>query len=43
MQRARRRKMRLPVFIIYETVLWVLCGVVVLRVIAVLQTTTFAA
>ena len=43
MQRARRRKMRLPVFIIYETVLWALCGAIILRVIAVLQPTTFAA
>jgi len=43
MQRARRRKMRLPVFIIYETMLWILCGAIILRVIAVLQPTTFAA
>ncbi len=41
--RARRRKMRLPVFVIYETVLWVLCGLALWRVIAVLQPASFAA
>ncbi len=41
--RARRRKMRLPVFVIYETVLWALCILVFWRVIAVLQPVSFAA
>ena len=41
--RARRRKMRLPVFVIYETVLWALCVLAFWRVIAVLQPASFAA
>ncbi len=41
--RARRRKMRLPIFVIYEAILWSLCGLAVWRVIAVLQPTSFTA
>lgn len=41
--RARRRKMRLPVFVLYETVLWALCVLAFVRVIAVLQPAAFAA
>ncbi|WP_395750243.1 hypothetical protein [Prosthecobacter sp.] len=41
--RARRRKMRLPVFVIYESVLWALCVLAFWRVIAVLQPASFAA
>jgi hypothetical protein len=41
--RARRRKMRFPVFVIYETVLWALCVLAFWRVIAVLQPASFAA
>ncbi|WP_397385320.1 hypothetical protein [Prosthecobacter sp.] len=41
--RARRRNMRLPVFVIYETVLWALCILAFWRVIAVLQPGSFAA
>lgn len=41
--RARRRKMWLPVFVMYETVLWALCILAVWRVIAVLQPVSFAA
>ena len=41
--RARRRKMRLPVFVIYETALWALCVLAFIRVIAVLQPVSFAA
>lgn len=41
--RARRRRMRLPVFVIYETFLWLLCVLAVLRVIAVLQPGSFTA
>jgi hypothetical protein len=41
--RARRRKMRLPVFVLYETVLWALCILALWRVIAVLQPASFAA
>ncbi len=41
--RARRRKMRLPVFVIYETALWALCIMAFWRIIAVLQPVSFAA
>lgn len=41
--RARRRKMRLPVFVVYEVILWSLCGLAVWRVIAVLQPASFTA
>lgn len=41
--RARRRKMRLPVFVIYEAALWALCVLGFARVIAVLQPASFAA
>lgn len=41
--RARRRQMRLPVFVIYETMLWALCVLAFWRVIAVLQPGSFAA
>ena len=41
--RARRRKMRLPVFVLYETALWALCILALWRVIAVLQPASFAA
>ncbi|MCB1276807.1 MAG: hypothetical protein KDL09_09515 [Prosthecobacter sp.] len=41
--RARRRKMRLPVFVMYETVLWALCVLAFMRVIAVLQPAPFTA
>lgn len=41
--RARRRNMRLPVFVIYEAVLWALCLLAFWRVIAVLQPHSFAA
>jgi hypothetical protein len=41
--RARRRKMRLPVFVLYETALWALCILAFWRVIAVLQPGAFAA
>jgi hypothetical protein len=41
--RARRRQMRLPVFVIYETILWSLCALAVWRVIAVLQPVPFTA
>jgi hypothetical protein len=42
-QRVRRRKMRLPVFVMYELVLWALCILAFVRMIAVLQPTAFAA
>jgi hypothetical protein len=42
-QRARRRNMRLPVFVMYETVLWALCVLAFARVIAVLQPASFTA
>jgi hypothetical protein len=42
-QRARRRQMRLPIFVMYETILWALCVLAVLRVIAVLQPASFTA
>ena len=41
--RARRRQMHLPVFVIYETALWTLCGLAFWRVIAVLQPISFTA
>ncbi len=41
--RARRREMRLPVFVMYEIVLWALCVLAFMRVIAVLQPVAFAA
>ena len=41
--RARRRKMWLPVFAIYETALWALCILAFWRVIAVLQPAAFTA
>ena len=41
--RARRRQMRLPVFVVYETILWSLCVLAVVRMIAVLQPAAFAA
>jgi len=41
--RARRRQMRLPVFVMYETALWALCVLAFVRVIAVLQPIPFAA
>lgn len=41
--RARRRQMRLPVFVIYETILWSLCALAIWRVIAVLQPVPFMA
>ncbi len=43
MQRARRRHMRLPVFITYEGILWALCGVAIWRVITILQPVAFTA
>lgn len=42
-RRARRREMRLPVFVMYETVLWALCILAFVRVIAVLQPASFTA
>ncbi|MCX6836690.1 MAG: hypothetical protein NTX35_02610 [Verrucomicrobia bacterium] len=42
-QRARRRQMRLPIFVMYEAILWALCVLAVLRVIAVLQPASFTA
>lgn len=42
-QRARRRSMRLPVLMLYEIVLWTLCGLATWRMIAVLQPASFAA
>ncbi|MDB6006358.1 MAG: hypothetical protein JWR15_3345 [Prosthecobacter sp.] len=41
--RVRRREMRLPVFVMYEIVLWALCVLAFMRVIAVLQPVAFAA
>lgn len=35
--RARRRQMRLPIFVMYEAILWSLCVLAVLRMIAFLQ------
>lgn len=37
MQRVRRRQMRLPVFFLYQVVLWLLCGIAAWWVIAFLQ------
>ncbi|OYW31000.1 MAG: hypothetical protein B7Z47_02415, partial [Chthoniobacter sp. 12-60-6] len=42
-RRARRREMRLPVFVMYEIVLWTLCVLAFMRVIAILQPVAFAA
>lgn len=41
--RARRRKMRLPVFVTYELVMWLLCAVAAWHVIVVLQQPALAA
>ncbi|WP_395747287.1 hypothetical protein [Prosthecobacter sp.] len=41
--RARRRQMSVPVFVIYEMVLWALCVLAFIRVIAVLQPISFTA
>ncbi len=42
-QRARRRKMRFPIFFTYEVVLWLLCGAAAWWMIAFLQPATSAA
>ena len=42
-QRVRRRHMRLPVFFLYQLVLWMLCGIAVWWVIAFLQPASFTA
>jgi hypothetical protein len=41
--RARRRSVRLPVLMLYEIVLWALCGLATWRMIAVLQPASFTA